>query len=184
VTVFVGGIPVPLLAVANVNGQEQINFQVSTYASSRVGLSVTNNGVISAAVMMPAFVRTPGIFLTDGVHGAILHANYSPVSASNPATAGEVLLLFATGLGAVSNDPGIGNPALSMPLSVAATPLVTVQGSSAAVSFAGLAPGFVGLNQVNFQVPAATPSGDVTLLLSVAFSGATYSSSPVKLTIQ
>jgi uncharacterized protein (TIGR03437 family) len=45
---------------------------------------------------------------------------------------------------------------------------VTLNGESATVQFAGLSPGFVGLYQVNFQVPATANSGDLTLVVSQA----------------
>jgi uncharacterized protein (TIGR03437 family) len=47
-------------------------------------------------------------------------------------------------------------------------PLVTVGGVNASVSFSGLAPGYVGLYQVNVQVPANAPSGDaVPVILNI-----------------
>jgi len=45
---------------------------------------------------------------------------------------------------------------------------VTIGGVPATVSFAGLAPGFVGLYQVNVEVPEAAPSGSsVPVVLSI-----------------
>jgi uncharacterized protein (TIGR03437 family) len=50
---------------------------------------------------------------------------------------------------------------------VVTTPSVRIGGISVAVSFAGLAPGFAGLYQVNVQVPTNAPSGNsVPLILS------------------
>jgi uncharacterized protein (TIGR03437 family) len=170
-SVLYGGVLAPLLAVANVNGQEQINFQVPNFgvnATGNAGLVVIDNGTMNSAATLPIEVWGAGIFTTDGVHGAILHANYQPVTASNPAVGGEVLLLYATGLGPVSPDPGIGNPASASPLSyLTFTGLQVSLGGLAVVQFAGLAPGFVGLNQVNFVVPSGVPSGEQDLSLAI-----------------
>jgi len=92
------------------------------------------------------------------------------VDSSNPAVAGTtVLLIYCTGLGAVTNQPATGSAALSSLLSkTMTTPTVTIGGASADVQFSGLAPGFVGLYQVNAAVPAAAAKGNaVPVLLSI-----------------
>lgn len=85
----------------------------------------------------------------------ILHsADYSLVTPESPAVDGEVVLLYATGLGPVSNTPGDGTPAPDAPLEVTKTPpQVWIDGQAASVLWSGLAPGFVGLYQINVQVP-------------------------------
>jgi uncharacterized protein (TIGR03437 family) len=85
----------------------------------------------------------------------ILHgADYSLVTSENPAVDGEVLLIYATGLGPVSNTPVDGTPAPDTPLAVTRTaPQITIGGEAAPVLWSGLAPGFVGLYQINVQVP-------------------------------
>lgn len=45
-------------------------------------------------------------------------------------------------------------------------PVLTLNGSSVPIYFTGLAPGFVGLYQMNFQVPASTGGGNVQLVVS------------------
>ena len=74
--------------------------------------------------------------------------------------------------GNVTNAPGTGYAASSNPLSTTIeTPQVTIGGIPAIVSFSDLAPGFVGLYQVNAEVPAASPSGSaVPLVLTIAAS--------------
>jgi uncharacterized protein (TIGR03437 family) len=93
--------------------------------------------------------------------GAILDSSYRLVDSTNPATPGTtVILIYGTGLGQVTNQPPTGSPALSSPLSETPTkPTVTIGGVPASVMFSGLAPGFVGLYQVNAQVPAGAPAG-------------------------
>ena len=61
------------------------------------------------------------------------------------------------------NRPATGAPASSNPLSTTlVTPTVTIGGIAATVNFSGLAPGFVGLYQVDVQVPENAPTSDVT----------------------
>ena len=79
---------------------------------------------------------------------------YSLVTSENPAVDGEVVLLYGTGLGPVSNTPVDGTEASDAPLSPTQNaPQVSIGGQTASVLWAGLAPGFVGLYQINVQVP-------------------------------
>jgi uncharacterized protein (TIGR03437 family) len=115
----------------------------------------------------------PAIFSVNSEgsgQGAILDTAYRLVDASNPATPGATYIqIYCTGLGPVSNQPPTGNPSAGNQLSeTMSTPTVTVGDVPAPVSFSGLAPGFVGLYQVNAQVPAAAPSGDsVPVVISI-----------------
>jgi uncharacterized protein (TIGR03437 family) len=73
---------------------------------------------------------------------------------------GNTATLWMTGLGPVTNAPATGAPARSNPLStVSGSIVVTIDGITAPVSFAGLAPGFAGLYQVNVTVPASVSTG-------------------------
>jgi uncharacterized protein (TIGR03437 family) len=55
-----------------------------------------------------------------------------------------------------------------------ATPTVTIGGTKATVSFSGLAPGFVGLYQINVEVPATLAAGNQPVVVEV--SGASSNS--------
>ena len=109
---------------------------------------------------------SPGIFTLneEGTGaGAILHAaDFQPVTESNPAQPGELLLIFCTGLGPVlpevpSGDVSPGTEPLARTVSL---PMVNIGGIPAEVVYSGLAPGFVGLYQVNVEVPVAlSPPG-------------------------
>ena len=92
-----------------------------------------------------------------------------PGTDSRPARQGEYLIIYCIGLGQVTNQPASGFPARPDPLSqTPETPVVTIGGIPATVSFGGLAPGFVGLYQVNVQVPGNVPSGnEVPLVISL-----------------
>ena len=184
ISVTFNGIPAPLLAVANVNRQEQINLQVPVELAGQTSVTmvVNSNGVLSAPVSVNLLPAAPGIFTTDGSNGAILHASdFRPAAASDPALRGEDVILYATGLGAVAPVVGTGQAAPSAPLPISVvTPVVTVGGVNAIVVFSGLAPGFVGLYQLNIGLPPNVPSG----LLDVIIQTGGLFSNAVKLAVQ
>jgi len=114
---------------------------------------------------------TPGIFTIDGSgkgQGAILIANTPNIAMpqtdgipSAPASQGGIVSIYATGLGPVSTDvPGGAAAPLHSLDKVKAPVEVIIDGQSSEVSFAGLAPGFTGLYQVNARVPVAAAAGD------------------------
>jgi hypothetical protein len=81
-----------------------------------------------------------------------------------PAARGETLVLYLTGLGPVQNTPASGDAASLTTLSpTVIKPAVTIGGFDSTVIFSGLAPGFIGLYQINVTVPAAVATGTVDL---------------------
>ena len=179
----INGSPVPLFAVDNVNGQQQFNFEVPWEVTSgpKATIAVTNNGTTSASISVPVLAAQPGIFnynVGANTFGAILHSDFQLVDTAHPATAGETVLIYCTGLGQVSSPPADGAAANGQ--STVALATVTISGVSAAVSFSGLAPGFVGLYQVNARVPSGLASGNRAVLIKMGGS----SSNSVLLPIQ
>ena len=168
---FGGGTKVPLIYAAN----GQVNFQVPWEVTglSQASLTATMNGQTSAAQSVSLAALAPGIFSTNSQgfgQGAILDPAYKLVDASNPATPGStVVLIYCTGLGAVSNQPASGAPGPSNPPAATTTiPTVTIGGAPAQVLFSGLAPGFVGEYQVNALVPPNSAAGDaVPVVISI-----------------
>jgi uncharacterized protein (TIGR03437 family) len=159
--VLVNGCPAtPLFAVDNVNGQQQINFQAPWEIAGQpvVGVQVMNNGGISPMMGVPVLPAQPGII-------AILHADYSAATTASPVTAGETVLIYGTGLGLVSTAQVDGAAANGE--STIALPTVTIGGASAMVTFSGLAPGFVGLNQVNVMVSSGLSTGSQAVVMNV-----------------
>jgi uncharacterized protein (TIGR03437 family) len=184
VSVTANDIAAPLFAVAGAGGQEQINFQMpwEVAGQTSVAIEVRNGTLVSAPVQVNLLETHPGVFTVDGTTGAILHGTTSAlVTGSNPALPGEIVILYATGLGPVSFPPATGAAALADPLSLTTlTSSVTVDGIPATVRFSGLAPGFVGLYQINVELPAGVSSGSRDLV--VESGGRT--SKPVKIAIQ
>jgi uncharacterized protein (TIGR03437 family) len=180
-SVTIAGETAPLFNVVNVNGQEQISVEVPVDIAPGSAVPVVlNNGFATATAQVSIAAQQPGIFTIDGTQAAALHADFSLVSAAHPAVAGETIIVFCTGLGAVSPTVATGAAASSTVLSYAKTSYsATVAGLNATVAFSGLAPGFVALGQVNLVVPAA-PSG----LQSLVLTGGGVSSNTVKIQIQ
>jgi uncharacterized protein (TIGR03437 family) len=121
----------------------------------------------------------PGLFTQNAQgfgQGSIINGDGVTVnSASNPAALGSVVSLYGTGEGPVSPAVPDGQAAPSSPLSHAVTSFgSTAQTCSApsttcvvfnnsvfgTVQFSGLAPGFVGLWQINVQIPSSAPTGN------------------------
>jgi uncharacterized protein (TIGR03437 family) len=102
---------------------------------------------------------------------AIAHSSdFSLVSASKPAAAGEVLSLFMTGLGPTKPGVDPGKPFPASPLVAVNSPVVvTVNGKSAEVTAAVGYPGAVDGYQVNFRVPPETAKGVATIQVSAAW---------------
>jgi uncharacterized protein (TIGR03437 family) len=173
---------VPLFAVDNLNGQQQINFQVPwDVAGVSVNIAVINNGITGSSISVPVLDAQPGLFSYNvgGVtYGAILHANFQLADTAHPATAGETVLIYCTGLGRVENPPKTGTAGSGQ--ITTANPTVSIGGKNAAVTFSGLAPGFVGLYQINAVIPGGLASGNQATVASLNGSSSNSVQLPVK----
>jgi len=171
--VLVNGIPTHLIYAGSSQIVAQIPNAVLTGTASVV---VLNAGAASAAATVNVQQAAPGI-LTYGTNRAVVeNQDYSVNSPTNPSMPGSVATVYLIGSGPVSPVIDDGLPAGFSPLSTETLPTtVTVGGMSAPVLFAGLAPGFVGLVQVNFEVPAL-PAGDYPIQVGI---GVAQSNLPV-----
>ena len=139
--------------------------------SSAADLVVSLNGFSSPPISVPIAPVAPGIYTLSQAgtgRAAILHASDSTlVSPSNPARPGEFLELFTTGLGSVIPNVTTGAQGPSDPLArTRLVPSATIAGLPATIGFTGLAPGYVGLYQLNLQVPNGISSGEQTLIVT------------------
>jgi len=188
-SVTLSGVPVPILYVS----PRQINIQLSTVpvpvpppSTDPAGLVVVTAAGASEPFPLPGDIGGPfGIFTLDGSgcgRGAVLNVNgdgsVSLNSRSNSASPGDFISVYGTGLGAVFNPPPAGSPAPSNPPSLAMSwslflgifdlaPSFPSTPLRPGVSWAGRAPGFVGLDQVNVRIPDTVRDGcGVPLMIS------------------
>jgi uncharacterized protein (TIGR03437 family) len=163
VQVTVNGLPAPVQFVSP--GQISVLVPYYVGGSSIASIQVNNNGVLSNAVTEFVNLTAPGVFTvaSNGTgYGKVQHADFSPVTAQNPAQVGETVAVYLTGLG--TTDPviadGSAGPASSQTNN---TIDVYIGGIQASVGYSGLAPQLAGLYQVNVTVPSGVTAGDNTL---------------------
>ena len=165
--VTVNGTPVPIFYAVSGQLGIQIPFEV-TGTSATVSVSVAGQASTPAAVTLAPV--SPGIFTAtaDGKGaGAITHVDGSAVTTQNPAHAGELVILYATGLGQVA--PAVQTGALPAGASnTFAQVTLTIGGITFIPDFAGLSGCCVGLNQINARLPAGVSSGSaVPVVLNI-----------------
>ena len=168
-SVTFNNIAAPLFSVSNTQIYAQAPFSLA--AGAPVSIQVSQGGAASAAQAVTVAAVSPGIFMVNQATnaGAVLHAaNYSLVTSSSPAQPGENLLIYCTGLGAVVTPVASGAMAPSAPLDQTVNiPTVSIGGLLAIASYSGLAPGFVGLYQINVQAPLNLPAGNQSVQVTI-----------------
>ncbi|MDP8979665.1 MAG: choice-of-anchor D domain-containing protein [Acidobacteriota bacterium] len=176
--VTVGGIPAPLVYVS----PAQINFQVPLEISgTSAAIAVISNNATSPLASAPLADYSVGVFAyartASNLDPIIVHGLTNQlITPTSPAAPNEVVVVYATGIGKLSNPPRSGEAAPFNPLSTSVDlPTITLGGAPVTVLFAGLTPGYVGLVQINIQLPSSLPPGS-SLPLAIQFPG---SPSPV-----
>jgi uncharacterized protein (TIGR03437 family) len=174
----VNGVAAPLFYVS----PQQINFQMpAVTVGGSVPVIVVSGGIDSLGAAVNIAAAGPGIFTvnSNGMgQGAVLNQDFSPNSGQNPAAVGSVIQIYATGLGLTAPPVAAGQPGAGAPYDLTVnTPVVTIGGVAAQVLFSGLAPGFVGLYQVNVQVPPGPATG--TVFLQIQVNGQTSNSASI-----
>jgi uncharacterized protein (TIGR03437 family) len=173
--VTINGNPAPIFYAT----PAQLGIQIPTdFTGTSATIEVTIAGLTSAAQTLSVASVAPGLFSTDQSghgQGAILIANTNTLVAptgsipgreSRPAKPGEFITIFCTGLGAVTPSLANGEPGKNN--TTVDKPSVTIDGAPATLEFSGIAPGFVGLDQVNVQVPAGTrTANDIPVVLTI-----------------
>jgi uncharacterized protein (TIGR03437 family) len=112
---------------------------------------------------------------------SVFHSDFSPVSASSPARAGETLITAASGLG--PTRPGVDpeQPFPASPLQEVNSPVdVTVNGQAAGIVNKVGWPGTTGNYRVDFRIPEGTTSGIAAIQLSAAFINGPPAQIPVQ----
>jgi uncharacterized protein (TIGR03437 family) len=160
-SVMFNGVAAPLFYVSpsQINAQAPFDLGFGT-----VRVQVVRGAATSSVTNSTVAQYSPGIFIVNPTtsEGAILHASTNRlISNSNPATVGEYISLYVTGLGAVKVPVVSGTVSPSTPplAETSLYPVVMIGGQSATVTYSGLAPGFIGLYQINAIVPPGVANG-------------------------
>ena len=163
VKVTVNGIDAPILAIAEIAGRsyQQINLQIpwETKFTSGLAFEVSQK---SAAARITTYLYAPW--------------HYRPVTKSDPARPEEWIVVYATNLGSVQNQPADGQPALPdvlAPIVPDPSPYLYYYGLAVGPdarstriksNYIGMSPGSI-INQVNLQVPSPQLNGGLVFQL-------------------
>jgi uncharacterized protein (TIGR03437 family) len=142
----------PLLYVSPLQINAQAPFGLEGAEATVV---VRRWGLESAVVRVPIAEAGPGLF------APVAKLDYSLVSPANPLARGGIAVLWGTGFGEVTPKVAAGAAAPVAGAATVARAEVTVGGRPARVLYCGLAPGFAGLYQINIEIPADAPLGDM-----------------------
>jgi uncharacterized protein (TIGR03437 family) len=158
VRVLINNIPANIYYVS----PTQVNLLIPTsLIAGPVMLQLVVDGLAGPAVPIMLQTAAPSFFQLDATTVLGIHLNGSTITAASPAKAGEVIVLFASGLGP-TNPAAIPNQipqqaASVTPLSNFGLLLNGVAVSSQQILYAGVTPMFAGLFQINLQLPANLP---------------------------
>lgn len=132
------------------------------------------NNALTLPLMLNLVPAAPGVLSYDdglsatspqnGAHIKAQHsADGSLVSSTSPAKPGEYLVMYLVGMGATNPSVASGFVSPGPPglAQVTVQPTVTVDSQPSTVAFAGLTPTFIGLYQIDFQVPTGAKSGEL-----------------------
>jgi uncharacterized protein (TIGR03437 family) len=161
VQVTINGVAAPIYYVSPTQISAIVPYELTAGIAQ---VQVITDGNPSNSVTMFTNETSVGVFSVPpgGLgYGAVLHQNGTLVSPASPAAIGETVSVYLTGLGTVS--PGIADGAAG-PVSTLsqATNTITadIGGTTATITYSGLAPQLAGLYQVNLTVPSGVTAGD------------------------
>jgi uncharacterized protein (TIGR03437 family) len=165
VQVTIGGSPAYISYIS----PGQINAIAPQTSSGPVTVIVTNSAGTSAAFTVPSSEYGPAFFVWPGNQAVATHldntfaakAGTFPGVTTVPAKPGETIVLWGTGFGPSTPAAPVGSVVPATPTyNLSTLPTVTLNGSPVTVTGAALAPGAVGLYQVDIQVPSSIANGD------------------------
>jgi uncharacterized protein (TIGR03437 family) len=146
----------------------QVPWELANYSSATVKVIV--NFTYSSEYTLHLATYSPGFFANAAggqLVAAALDLTNNVVSSSNPVARGGTVQLYLNGLGPVNHQPADGWPATDASSTTLATPTISIGGQPAAVTFSGLAPGYVDLYQVNAVVPSGIGTGAQPVTCSI-----------------
>ena len=176
-SVTFNGVPAPLhfISAGQINAQLPWNVLSAGVVNGTANLVVNRASGSSTSTVVQVTQAAPGIFSIPPGAGYAVAINpdgtlAAPVGAitgtnTRPAKVGEVVVILASGLGAVDSPIANGANSLDKTRHAVIVPGVFFGGQAATVQFAGLSPEFVGVNQINATVPSVTAGDHIPLQL-------------------
>jgi uncharacterized protein (TIGR03437 family) len=161
--VLVGDTQAPLYYLSD--GQLNVQLPVELATGREYQALASLNGAWSVPATVFTEPATPGIVVYADSAAVAQHQNYSLVNAASPAHPSEYVRVYLVGMGSTNPAVATGLPAPPQLHRVVKQPDVTLDGAPVTVSYAGLAPGWVGLYQIDFQVPESARSGNLALAI-------------------
>lgn len=160
VQVFFNGVAAPLFFVSSRQINCQVPYEVVATATVRVRISFEGRSI---EVVVPRTNARPGVFPIP------LNQDFSLNNAETPARADDVIQLFLTGQGLLDAPIMSGQVApSSAPFPAPVLPVeVIIGGQVARTIFVGMAPGLVGLLQINVRIPAGLGTGEKTIVVRI-----------------
>jgi uncharacterized protein (TIGR03437 family) len=136
----------------------QINFLVPyQLTAGTVSVIVARDGQAGPSVNIQINNTSPGLFEWDVNNAVGVHLSGQAISAASPAQPGEIIVIYVNGLGRTSPDTVSGELAKgAFPIYYASQLQIMFNGlpcPPGCVLYAGLAPGFAGLYQINLVLP-------------------------------
>jgi uncharacterized protein (TIGR03437 family) len=176
VTVTFNGEPAPLSFVSPNQINAQLPWDVLNGGTGTANVVVTNNGAASAPTPVVVGAASPAVYATaaPGLHAIAVDFTTGLLAApvgsipgltTAPAKVGDILIVYATGLGAVSAPPPNGGIPTTT-VTTTATPTVLIGGVPANLLFSGLST-FVGAYQLNVMVPQVASGSAVPIQIQL-----------------
>lgn len=162
VVVSIAGRPAPLLFVSpgQINAVVPEGIEINTNHQILVQRGVTYAQPVSAAMA----ASQPAVFLAPQIRqdqAIAVDAAFRLATPDTPINRGDAVIFFCSGLGDVDRPYGAAEaPPVDALARTTEPPTVTIGGAEAQVLFAGGAPGFAGLYQINAIVPEGSQIGD------------------------
>ncbi|MBI3696508.1 MAG: hypothetical protein HY238_16915, partial [Acidobacteria bacterium] len=173
--VILAGRPLPLYYTSDGQVNAMVPYALEVNTSHQ--LIVRRGNTLSLPEAVTVAAARPAIFTVNGLGTGQGHiyrtgpdGSQTLADSRNPASAGDVVVIYCAGLGAVDPAVEAGQPAPRAPLSQTANAVfLSVGGREARLLYAGLAPDFTGLYQINAVVPEGiTPGDQAPVVLTVA----------------
>jgi uncharacterized protein (TIGR03437 family) len=169
----VNGAPIPLLYVS----PTQVNAQLPYNVAGNNSMAIHSPAGISNNYLFTVLPTAPAVFqagYVDGLDTADIYraANAELVTPTNPVHPKDTLVIYLTGMGKTFPEIDAGLAAPAYPLANAvAVPTITLGGTALRVDYAGLAPGWAGLYQINVYVPPSGAPQGLTMPLVITQGG-------------